>query len=443
MKALSECIDALDTAESGRFMHGLIRELYPICRSITGDGVRATLDAIGRHIALERTEVPTGTPVFDWEVPPEWNVREAWVRDPSGRKVIDFADHNLHLVSYSVPVHLHCSLAELRAHLHSDPDLPDRIPYRTSYYHRDWGFCLTHTQLESLPDGRYEVLIDSTLEPGSLTYAECVLPGASSEEFLLFAHVCHPSLCNDNLSGVALLVRLAMALRECRLKYTYRLLFAPATIGSISWLSRNEDRLGDIAGGLVVSLVGDGAPPAYKKSRRGNAVVDQAAACTLAALEGPSRMLEFEPWGYDERQFGSPGINLPVGRFTRSLNGEFPEYHTSADDLGFVSAGDLADSLVTVLRMIEAVEADAVYLNLFPKGEPQLGRRGLYARMGGSAKVPALQSALLWVLNLSDGRHSILDIVERSGLPVRTVREAADLALSGGLLRDLADAPRD
>lgn len=434
MADLSQLLEGLDKDEAGQFMYQIIKELYPLCRSITGDGVRRTLEILGSHVDLQRSEIPTGTRVFDWEVPPEWNIRGAWVRDPSGQTIIDFNAHNLHVMSYSEPVHTRCSLAELKAHLYSDPENPDWIPYRTSYYHRTWGFCVPHRMLSTLPEGEYEVFIDSTLAPGALTLGECTIPGESSDEVLLFAHCCHPSLCNDNLSGLAVLTCLATMLRRCRLRHTYRIVFAPATIGSITWLSRNEHRLPDIVAGLVVSLVGDGAAPTYKRSRRGDAWVDRAATCVLAAPGRATKILEFEPWGYDERQFCSPGIDLPMGRLTRSVNGEFPEYHTSADNLDFVAAEHLADSLGVILKIIEILEYDRRLVNLCPKGEPQLGRRGLYESLGGTTRLPELRSALLWVLNFSDGNQSLLDIALRSGLPFRAIRVAAETAESHGLL---------
>jgi len=420
---------------SGAAMYEFVRELYPLCRSITGDGVRATLERIGADIPLQVHEVPTGTQVFDWTVPREWNIHEAWIRDPTGNKVVDFGDHNLHVVSYSVPVRRRLPLEELKPHLHSLPDHPDWIPYRTSYYNENWGFCLPHRQLEALPDGEYEVCIDSTLADGSLTYAECVIPGELDAEVLLSSHICHPSLANDNLSGNALLVRLGAALASIATRYTYRLIFAPGTIGSITWLARNMDEAANVRHGLVVSCVGDGGGPTYKRSRRGNAEIDRAVSHVFSTCAPAGRIEDFSPYGYDERQYCSPGFNLPVGLLERSKYGKFPEYHTSADNLEFVSAENLDFSYELVARIIDILETDRTPVSTVPYCEPQLGKRGLYEAMGGDNQRVERQMAMLWVLNLADGKHSLLDMAERSGIRYALIREIGDLLQENGLLR--------
>jgi aminopeptidase-like protein len=416
----------------GQAMHDLVRELYPICRSITGEGMRRTLRRIAREIPLQIVEVPSGTRVFDWTVPREWNITDAYIKNSRGERVVDFQRHSLHVVNYSVPVHATMSLAELRPHLHSLPDHPQWIPYRTSYYAEGWGFCLTHEQLESLPEDRYEVRIDATLEPGSLSYGECLIPGASADEVLISCHSCHPSLANDNLSGVALAVALARELmaRDDR-RLSYRLLFIPGTIGSITWLARNQDAAQRIRHGLVLSCVGDAGPSTYKRSRRGDALVDRAVEHVLRLSGAPYSIDDFIPYGYDERQYCSPGFDLPVGCFTRTPNGRFPEYHTSADDVDFVRPEALADSLAKCLAVVEILERDGAYRNTMPFCEPQLGRRGLYRATGGHS-LPGYEMALLWVLNLSDGRHRLLDIAERARLPFEVVSRATrDLAAHG------------
>ncbi|WP_404301672.1 DUF4910 domain-containing protein [Alicycliphilus denitrificans] len=434
MKRLQNFLQQLGADEAGARMYALMERLYPICRSITGPGVRQTLDILQEFLPLQRNEVPTGTQVFDWTVPNEWTIRSAWIKDPAGACIVDFKRCNLHVVSYSTPVHGQMSLAELKKHLHSDPEHPDWIPYRTSYYQESWGFCLTHRQLLSLQEGEYEVCIDADLLPGSLSYAECVIQGNSPTEVLLFAHTCHPSLCNDNLSGVVLLASLGQYLRRCHLNWTYRLVFAPATIGSITWLSRNQEGLDRIKAGLIVSVAGDPGSITYKRSRHGSALIDRAAAHIVRQGEKPGTILPFSPWGYDERQFCSPGINLPIGRITRSPNGAYAEYHTSADNLDLVQAGHLQDSLHRIMQILHVLESDRRYQNLAPFGEPQLGRRGLYRMMGGYTNIGALQHALLWVLNYSDGLHSLLDISEMSGLDFPTLQHAAELAEKSGLL---------
>lgn len=418
----------------GDEIHALMTELFPLRRSLSGEGVRETLRRIARDLPLELVETPSGTEVFDWTLPPEWNVREAWVAGPDGDRVVDVADHNLHLVGYSVPVRERLTLEQLRPHLHAHPEERDRIPFRTSYYHRTWGFCLRGDQLEALPDGDYEVLVDSTLdEGGSITYGEVVIPGETEREVLLSTYCCHPSLANDNLSGVALLAVLGRALAARPRRHTYRLLWSPGTIGPLTWLWRNEERLDRVDHGLVVSCVGDPGPITYKRSRRCYADVDRAVALVLRERGAPHRLLDWIPWGGDERQFGAPGFDLPIGAFSRTPADSFPEYHSSADDLEFVRPGPLGDAYETVLAVLDVLDGNARYENQSPKGEPQLGKRGLYRSTGGGSSE---ELALLWVLNLSDGDHDLLRIAERSGLRFDEVRTAADRLLEPGLLAE-------
>lgn len=412
----------------------LMERLYPICRSITGAGVRETLAIVGEHIPLEMFEVPSGTPVFDWEVPREWNVREAWINGPDGKRIVDLRDHTLHLMSYSTPIRARMSLAELRPHLHSLPAHPDWIPYRTCYYRDDWAFCLTDRKLQSLPEGTYEVCIDSTLAPGNLTYAECVIPGESEQEFLVFTHVCHPSLCNDNLTGIALATQIAAALRRGRPRLTFRFVFAPGTIGSITWLARNEARVGRVRHGLVLGLLGDRGPLTYKRSRRLTAPIDAIAAHVLPRVASTARLVDFSPYGYDERQLCSPGFDLPVGRLTRTPNSEYPEYHSSADDFSILDPEALAESLAATAALMDVADREETYLNLNPKCEPRLGKRGLYRPTGGTHP-GEFEHALLWVLNQSDGTRSLLEIARRSQIPFDTIAAAADSLLGVQLLR--------
>lgn len=420
------------SAPTGEAMHALMRELFPICRSITGEGVRETLAAVGRRLPLTLHEVPSGTAVLDWTVPDEWNIRDAYIAK-DGHRVVDFRESNLHVVSYSEPVRAVMPLAELRPHLHTLPEHPEWVPYRTSYYSRTWGFCLSERQLDGLEDGDYEVVVDSTLEPGSLTYGECFLPGERDDEVLLTTHVCHPSLANDNLSGIAVLTELGARLQDLERSLSYRLLFIPGTIGSITWLARNEGEASNVVAGLVLACVGDSAPLTYKRSRRGDAVVDRAAAYALGGGGEDARIIDFVPWGWDERQFNSPGFDLPVGALSRSREGEYEEYHSSADDLELVRPERLEDTLQAVLGIVELLESDRRYVNLAPKGEPQLGKRGLYPQVGGPA-AEREQLAMLWVLNQSDGRNSLLDIAERSGLPFSDLRVAGERLHAARLL---------
>jgi len=417
-------------------MYRLITELYPICRSITGNGVRETLQVLKKHISIEVHNVPSGTQVFDWTVPREWNIRDAYVKNSRGERVIDFRKSNLHVLNYSVPINRRMSLAELRPHLFTLPNYPDWVPYRTSYYNENWGFCLSHNQFMELTDDEYEICIDSSLEPGFLTYGEYFLPGESGDEVLFSCHVCHPSLANDNLSGIALALFLAKHLSNVKRKYSYRFLFIPGTIGSITWLSLNERETSRIKHGLVLASLGAGDKFTYKKSRRGNAEIDQAVLNVLRHSGSSYDILDFSPYGYDERQFCSPGFDLPVGCFMRTPNGSFPQYHTSADNLDFVQPSLLAESFAVSLAIVSLLDNNVIYANQNPKCEPQLGKRGLYRAMGG-VEGGINELALLWILNLSDGTHSLLDIAERSGYAFDTIKRAADTLLDHRLLKPM------
>ncbi len=432
--------DATSRVDLGERMHAFVRELYPICRSITGNGTRETLRRIGERIPLEVCEVPTGTTVFDWTVPREWNIRDAYVRNSSGVKVIDFAKSNLHVLNYSTPIRAQMSLAELREHLFSAPAHPEWIPYKTSYYKDSWGFCLSHNQLASLPEDRYDVVVDSSLEAGHLSYGECLIPGETTDEVLLSCHVCHPSLCNDNLSGIALCTFLATALLGRRPRYSYRFLFIPGTIGAITWLALNEEGARRIRHGLVAACVGDAGQLNYKRSRRGDAEIDRAVVHVLAHSGAPYGITDFSPYGYDERQFCSPGFDLAVGSLTRTPHGRFPEYHTSADNVDLVRPDSLADSFRTYESVLFTLENNRTFVNQNPKCEPQLGRRGLYRQLGGNVEAAEMELALLWVLNQSDGTRSLLDIAERANTRFELVHSAAELLLRADLLKEAGTA---
>jgi len=425
----------MDTQSVGLEIYQLIENLYPICRSITGDGFRGTMQILQGYIPIQLHEVPTGTEVFDWIVPKEWNIRDAYVKDSKGKKVIDFQKSNLHILNYSVPFNGRVKLAELKEHLFSIPDHEDWIPYRASYYKENWGFCISHKVLESLEDEEYEVCIDSSLEDGHLTYGEYLIKGEIEDEFLISCHCCHPSLCNDNLSGIGVATFLAKHLSQKRLRYTYRFLFIPGTIGSITWLSLNEDNVSKIRHGLVIACVGDPGKMHYKRTRRGDAEIDKAVAHVLKNSGDEYEIMDFSPYGYDERQYSSPGFNLAVGNLSRTPHGRFPQYHTSADNLDFVKANSLADSFTKYVEVINVIDNNKKYLNTNPKGEPQLGRRGLYSTTGG--RIDASHMAILWVLNLSDGQYSLLDIAEISGVDFRSIQIAAEALLECGLLVDV------
>ncbi len=429
--------DAITGSRSvGAELHNLVARLFPICRSITGNGVRETLKILTERIPVKIHEIPTGTQVFDWTVPREWNVTEAYIKDSKGEKIIDFKHCNLHVLNYSAPVRKKVSLAELKEHLFTAPEHPDWIPYRTSYYSERWGFCLSHRQFETLREDEYEVVIESSLEDGHLTFGECFLQGETQEEILISTHVCHPSLANDNLAGIAVATFLAQVLANQRRRFSYRFLFVPGAIGPITWLALNEDRVARVRHGLVVACAGDAGPMTYKRSRRGDAEIDRAVEHVLRQSGDRYEILDFSPYGYDERQYCSPGFNLPVGCLMRTPHGRYPQYHTSADDLDLVRPESLADSLAKYLAVFEVLEHNNRYLNQNPKCEPQLGKRGLYSMTGGQSGGKESELAMLWVLNCSDGRYTLLDIAERSAMKFAAIKNAADKLVDHCLLRE-------
>jgi aminopeptidase-like protein len=425
-------------AAQGRRLYEFAARLYPICRSITGAGVRETLQLIRARIPLKIHEVRSGTRLFDWQVPPEWNIEDASVSDADGRRVIDFRKHNLHLVSYSEPIRTTLSRTELLKRVHVLTEHPDWIPYRTSYYERSWGFCMSARARDALREGRYRIEVHSSLAPGALSYGELAIPGATRAEVLFFTHICHPSLANDNTSGMAVATALAEWIAREPRRFTYRFVFAPGTIGSLAWLKANEARLKCIRHGLVLALLGDPGNLTYKRTRQEDLEIDAIAGYVLAHR---GTLVPFSPYGYDERQLCSPGFNLPVGRLTRSVNGGYPQYHTSADNLELITPQALADSLQACQELVEIIEANERYVNRSPKGEPRLGKRGLYGAVGGREPLER-EHALLWVLNQSDGHHSLLDIAQRSGLKFAALQAAAAELRKARLLGVSADANR-
>jgi aminopeptidase-like protein len=413
----------------------LMEKLYPICRSITGDGVRETLRILQEYIPIQVSEVPSGTTVFDWNVPPEWNIRDGYIADQRGVRIVDFRKCNLHVMGYSEPIRAKMMLSDLCEHLFTIPEQPDWIPYRTSYYKKNWGFCLTQRQRALLrEDEEYEVCIDATLADGHLTFGECLIPGEGSDEVLISCHICHPSLCNDNLSGIVVATALAKQLQSIRLRYSYRILFIPGTIGSITWLWLNQSCVNRIKHGLVVTGVGDAGCITYKKSRQDDAEIDEAMSHVLSHSASAYKIIDFFPYGYDERQYCSPGFNLPVGCFMRTPHGQYAEYHTSADNLEFVQPASLSESFRTILTGLCVLEKNRCYVNRMPFCEPQLGKRGLYRTVAGQREGALKEMALLWTLNLSDGHHSLLQIAKRANLSIETVAAAAESLVAAGLL---------
>ena len=442
----------------GKDIYELIQDLYPICRSITGNGVRETLNKIKQHIPLNISEVPTGTKVFDWKVPKEWNINDAYIKNSKGEKIVDFKKSNLHVLNYSIPIHKKISLTELKEHIFTLPEHPDWIPYRTSYYEENWGFCITHNQFQNLRDEQYEVCIESSLIQGSLTYGEIFLEGKIKDEVLLSCYVCHPSMCNDNLSGVSLLTYLAREISKVNHNLSYRFLFIPETIGAITWLSKNEKKINNIKHGLVATCVGDSGKMTYKKTRNGNNIIDKIVTNVLTESKEPFEIVDFFPTGSDERQFCSPGFNLPIGSLMRTIYDKFEEYHTSADNLNYVNSKSLENSFEKYLKIIKQLEEIKVeekesnqknvknkitiksdeeifYNNLNPKCEPQLGKRGLYNMVGGQKNSIQNMLPIFWVLNLSDGTNSISDIVKKSNLEIQDIKNAINILIKKNLLK--------
>ncbi|QZZ22112.1 DUF4910 domain-containing protein [Leptothermofonsia sichuanensis E412] len=421
----------------GDTLYQLIEELYPVRRSLTGHGNRKTLNLLNQYIPIELNEVKTGTQVFDWTIPKEWNVNTAYIKDSKGNLVVSLQDSSLHIVGYSVPIHQTIPLDELKKHLFTLPDYPEWIPYRTSYYQENWGFCLSHNQLLQMQDDIYEVCIDSSLEEGSLTYGEYYIQGQTLDEVLISCNICHPCMADENLSAIAVCTLLAKHLSSFSLRYSYRFLFTPATIGPITWLALNEKQTSHIKHGLVLTFLGDTKPFTYKKTRRGNAEIDRVLAHVLQESEKSYQIIDFFPYGYDERQFCSPGFNLAVGSLMRSQHGTFPEYHTSADNLDFIKPDNLAESFSICWAAIHTLENNRYYLNQCPKCEPQLGKRGLYQGLGSDGNQRAKEMAMLWILNFSDGEHSLLDISNKSGIEFDTIQRVARLLCEYNLLREV------
>jgi aminopeptidase-like protein len=431
----------------GDELHSLASELFPITRSITGPGLRESLDVLERVCGpMERHRFATGERVFDWTIPREWAIRDAFIRDPDGRTVVTLADSNLHVVSYSVPVHRRLTLAELQQHLHSLPDQPDAIPYRTSYYDESWGFCLTERQRRSLMPGEYEVLIDSELAPGNLELGEITVPGRSAAEVLLTTYCCHPSMANNELSGPVVLAALARMLRERDEppRLTYRFVFAPETIGAIAYLSRFGERLLErLIAGYVVTCVGSPGALTYKRSRRGDSLADRAAEHVLEHSEWPYRVIDFYPPRSDERQYCSPGFNLPVGSLMRAEYDEWPEYHTSLDDLSYVTPAALSESFHAYRRILEALEANETLAVTVSRCEPQLGRRGLYPKTGGGWQGEEHRVQLedmMFLLNYCDGEPDLLAAAERCQRPIWELGPVAETLVQHELLRPVNGA---
>ena len=441
-------------------LFSLMQELFPICRSITGNGVRKTLKILKKEIDLKIVNVPSGTKVFDWKIPYEWNIKDAYVKNSKGERVIDFKKSNLHILNYSTPIKKTISNKNLKKHLHTLPEKPNSIPYVTSYYKKNWGFCVAHDTLKSFDEDRYFVHIDSTLKPGSLTYGEFFIKGQTKNEILISTYICHPSLCNDNLSGIVVTTILAKLLSKTDTYFSYRFLFIPETIGAITWLSKNQKNLSQIKSGLVVTCVGGNGGFTYKKTRDNDSEIDKISIDVLKHTRKKFETRDFFPYGSDERQYSSPGIDLPIGVLMRTPYYEFKEYHTADDNLNSIKKFALNDSLIMLLKIILQIEKkkpsfnrnqknetsklkSEIYQNLNPYCEPQLGRRKLYRNISKSRLVDKKNSenmvelSICWILNFSDGLHSLKEISQKSNLPLKLLRKTAKLLIEKKLLKKI------
>lgn len=422
----------------------LFKKLFPICRSLTGAGNRETFDIIRQLAPFDVHELPSGTQVYDWHIPDEWTIRDAYIADQSGARIIDFADNNLHVASYSMPIDATMTLADLSSHLYSLPEQPDAIPYRTLYYNRDWAFCIKEDQRLLIPaDQNLRVVIDSDLSPGSMTYGDKILPGTSSQEFVFSSYCCHPSLGNDNLSGIVLLTLLLRELSSRTLKHTYRFILVPETIGTIAYLHENQDTMRAATGAYVLTGVAGRGQYAYKQSLQSDALVDRVARRVMRANGIAFDERAFDPHGSDERQYSSPGFRIPTGIITRDGYYDYPEYHTSLDNLDFISSDALLETLDIYLEIVDELENRTPLQSLAPHGEPHLGPRGLYPTVGGAmhtsggTTVADELDAILWTLTLADGLNDQADIAERSGIELELINSVAKRLIDGGLLNEV------
>ena len=412
--------------------------LWPINRSLTGNGVRESFEVLSELVDFKLNEVPSGTECFDWNVPPEWNVKQAWIKDSKGNIIVNFAENNLHLLGYSEPFSGFLTYEELKNNIYTLPEQPKWIPYLTSYYKRRWGFCMSHEQFLKLNQNEtFQVHIDSTLdENGFMTLGEAVIKGESEKEVFFSTYICHPSLANNELSGPLVSAFIYSKLKEKKdLKYTYRFAFVPETIGSICLLSQQgENFKTNMIAGFNITCIGDDGNFTYKKSRQGNCLTDRASQLILNQTEKEFNLVDFFPSGSDERQYCSPGFNLPVGSVMRTMYGVFPEYHTSADNKDFISFSAMEESVNKYLDIIELIEKNDFYINRIPNCEPQLGKRGLYPTIGGQKGKKSSLEGMMWLLNLCDGQHDLIDISIRSKIDVKDLYPILDKLIENKII---------
>ena len=423
--------------EEGIKMFDICKELFPICRSITGNGIRKSFEILNKHLdkPFELFEVPSGTKVLDWTVPNEWNIEEAYIEDEAGNRIIDFKENNLRVVGYSVPVDEMLSLCELKEHIYTLPDQSDAIPYTTSYYKERWGFCMSENELKALNDGKYHAVIKSTLKPGSLTYGELLIPGDSEEEIFFSSYLCHPSMANNECSGPALMVSLANYILAMKhRKYSYRLVIAPETIGAITYIDKNLDVLKkNVIAAFNVTCVGDDRTYSIVHSRYGNTLADKVLTTVLKSHYPEYKNYSYIKRGSDERQYQAPGVDIPMVCFSRSKYHEYPEYHTSLDTLDIISGDGLGGSLDVMIKCIEALEANRKY-TVTTLGEPQLGKRGLVPTM--STKETMKESwAMKDVLAYADGSNDLFDLSEVTGQPLELIITVVNKLVKAGLLK--------
>ncbi|NVJ91188.1 MAG: DUF4910 domain-containing protein [Methylocystaceae bacterium] len=432
-------------ATEANFASDLLDELFPICRSITGNGVRQTLNILSRTMNLNIHEIPSGKHVYDWVIPKEWNINDAYIADHSGKRVIDFRENNLHVMSYSTPVNARMSFDELRPHLQTLPEIPDAIPYRTSYFKEDWAFCLSQKQLDGLDKNQfYDVVIDSEIKNGHLTLGDSLLEGTSGKEYLISTYCCHPSMANDNLSGPIVSTLLYKKLKERGHYHSYRFVVLPETIGAITYLSENETEMQKLQGGFVVTTCGGPGGYGHKETFQGNHELDRAVRLIFRDANTDLISYPFVPDGSDERQYSSPGFRIPVTTISKDKYYEYPYYHTSLDNKAFVTGENLALTAEYYMKAIAVLEKNRVYRSLNPKCEPQLGKRNLYPSTGGGQKQIAAGAVnsdinnqvdiICWMMFLADGKHDLIDMAERSGYPFEDISHLADRLVEEGLL---------